>query len=265
MSQGAVPRQPASGDPWRSGYRPPGERNPPVRSHVGTRGDPDPGELRALPQALPGLHRRHCRQRNARSRRGPPRSRLGRTHRCGQQFWLSPARAGLPVTLWIDATVVHLLINGVRLKTVPSRLTPAHLRQLLADDGQPAGPPPQPASQPLQVERRVGCRGSLVIAGQRIHVGIAHAGRTLTAEVADTTFRVHDGNQLITEVAQPTTKAIARFKAREPEPGRRAADRAAGPLARPSGQGKEQQPGELPHAPAGHGPQRRPRGLLVAA
>ena len=37
-----------------------------------------------------------------------------------QQFWLGPARAGIPVTLWADAAVVHLLIDGVRLKTVPS-------------------------------------------------------------------------------------------------------------------------------------------------
>ncbi|MGW3608174.1 IS481 family transposase [Micromonospora sp. NPDC005161] len=225
---------------------------------------------------------------------------------CGQQFWLSPTRAGLPVTLWADTTVVHLLIDGVGLKTVPSRLTAAYLRQLLADDGtpagpppiaagpiqagapievdrlvnatglislagrqhpvgyhfagrrvtvrldrglmqitadgvllrslanpltaaeiarirdaRPAGPPPTPAPEPVRVERRVSCRGSLVIAGQRIHVGIAHAGATLTVESAGTTFRIHDGDQLLTEVARTTTKAIARFKARKPEPPRR--------------------------------------------
>jgi hypothetical protein len=224
---------------------------------------------------------------------------------CGQQFWLSPTRAGLPVTLWADTTVVHLLIDGVRLKTVPSRLTPTHLRQLLNDDGQPAGPPPTatgvvqpgapieverlvnatgliglagrqhpvgyhfagrrvtvrldrglmqisadgillrslpnplttaetarirdarpagppptPNPEPVRVERRVSSRGTLVIAGQRIHVGIAHAGTTLTVEAADTTFRVHEGNQLLTEVPRTTTKDIARFKARKPEPPR---------------------------------------------
>jgi hypothetical protein len=59
-----------------------------------------------------------------------------------QQFWLGSARAGIPVTLWADTTVVHLLIDGVRLKTVPSRLTPADLGQLLAKDGTPAGAAP---------------------------------------------------------------------------------------------------------------------------
>jgi hypothetical protein len=52
-----------------------------------------------------------------------------------QQFWLGLARAGVPVTLWADTTVVHLLIDGVRLKTVPSR------------SPRPAGDVPAPADQ----------------------------------------------------------------------------------------------------------------------
>jgi hypothetical protein len=36
------------------------------------------------------------------------------------------------------------------------------------------------APEPLRVQRRVSCRGALVVAKQRIHVGIVHAGRTLT-------------------------------------------------------------------------------------
>lgn len=141
---------------------------------------------------------------------------------CGQQFWLGPTNAGRTITLWADTTVIHLLLNGARLKTVPSRLTLDHLRQLLTDGGRPAGPPPTPTAQPQRVDRRVSSRGSLVIAGQKIHVGITHAGRTATVEAADTTFRVYDGEQLLTEVARTTTKPIARFKARKPEAPRRA-------------------------------------------
>ncbi|MET8355297.1 hypothetical protein [Micromonospora sp. NPDC005206] len=225
---------------------------------------------------------------------------------CGQQFWLGPAHAGRTITLWADTTVIHLLLNGARLKSVPSRLTLDHLRQLLAEDGQPAGPspiaagpaesggpievdrivtanglialagrqhpigyhlagrritarldygvlqildtgrtllrslpnpltkadlarlrdarpagpPPAPARDAQRVERRVSSRGSLVIAGQRIHPGIAHAGRIVTVEATDATFRVYDGDQLLIEVACTTTKPIARFKARKPEPPR---------------------------------------------
>jgi hypothetical protein len=224
-----------------------------------------------------------------------------------QQFWLGPARAGIPVTLWADTTVVHLLIDGVRLKTVPSRLTAADLGQLLAEDGRPAGPPPVstgavtpggpveverlvnacglialagrqhpvgiqfagrrvtvridhgvlqlaadgillrslpnpltaaeiarirdarpagpppvPAAEPIRVQRRVSSRGALVVAGQRIHVGIAHAARTLSVEPGDRTIRVYDDTgALLAEVPCTTTKSIARFKVRKPEPPRR--------------------------------------------
>jgi hypothetical protein len=227
---------------------------------------------------------------------------------CGQQFWLGPAHAGRVVTLWADATVVHLLLDGARLKTVPSRLTVTHLRQLLADggrpagpppisagpvhpggpieverlvnatgliglagrqhpvgihfagrrvtvridrgllqvadqgtllrslpnpltpaelgrirDARPAGPPPVPATEPPRVERRVSSRGALVIAGQRVQAGMVHAGRTLSVEAADHTIRVYenDGTVLV-EVPRTTTKSIARFKVRKPEPPRRA-------------------------------------------
>jgi transposase InsO family protein len=79
---------------------------------------------------------------------------------CGQQFWLGLDRAGATVTLWADTTVVHLLTNGVRLKTVPSRLTVAHLQWLLADGGRPAGPPPIPTGDPqpgtaIEVDRLI--------------------------------------------------------------------------------------------------------------
>ena len=63
------------------------------------------------------------------------RRATGRPVCAGQQFWLGPDRAGTAITLWADTTVVHLLVNGARLKTVLSRLTTAQLRQLLVDGG----------------------------------------------------------------------------------------------------------------------------------
>jgi hypothetical protein len=104
----------------------------------------------------------------------------------GQQFWLGPDRAATPVTFWADTTVVHLLHNGVRLKTVPSRLTAAHLRQLLADDGHPAGPPPiatgtaQPGG-PIEVDRLVNATGLVGLAGRQHPIGYHFAGRRASA------------------------------------------------------------------------------------
>ena len=70
---------------------------------------------------------------------------------CGQQFWLGPDRAGSSIAFWADPTVVHLLANGVRLKTVPSRLTVAHLQRLLAEGARPAGPPLCPYEDPRTI------------------------------------------------------------------------------------------------------------------
>ena len=53
----------------------------------------------------------------------------------GQQFWLGHHLAGVTVTLWADTTVVHLIRDGRQFKSVPSRLTPTHLRRLLTDGG----------------------------------------------------------------------------------------------------------------------------------
>jgi hypothetical protein len=52
---------------------------------------------------------------------------------------------------------------------------------------------------------------------------MAHAGRTVTVESADRTFRVYVGDELLTEAARTTAKNIARLKVRKPEPPRRAA------------------------------------------
>jgi hypothetical protein len=137
----------------------------------------------------------------------------GRQHPIGYQF------AGQRVTIRIDGGVMQIIsANGVLLRSLPSPLTPAdHIR---IRDARPAGPPPRPSTEPVRVQRRVSCRGALVVAGQRIHVGMVHAGRTVTVEAADHTFRVYDGDEQLTEVARTTLKTIARFKVRKPEPPR---------------------------------------------
>ena len=38
----------------------------------------------------------------------------------GQQVWLGPALSGRQITLWVDAISLHVLLDGTRIKTVPS-------------------------------------------------------------------------------------------------------------------------------------------------
>jgi hypothetical protein len=108
---------------------------------------------------------------------------------------------------------MQISADGTLLRSLPNPLTASDTARIR--DARPAGPPPSPATEPLRVQRRVGSRGALVIAGQRIQVGIGHAGRTLIVEDADTTFRVYDGAQLVTEVIRTTARQVARFKADE--------------------------------------------------
>ena len=52
-------------------------------------------------------------------------------------------------TIWVDETTLHVLLDGTRLKTLPSRLGVIELARLAADGACPAGPPPLvPASSP---------------------------------------------------------------------------------------------------------------------
>ena len=135
-------------------------------------------------------------------------SLAGRQHPIGYHF------AGQRITVRLDHGLLQLVDNGVLLRSLPNPLTPAEHARIR--DARPAGPPPQPAPEPIRVERRVSSRGAITVARQRIHIGTVHAGRTLTVESADHTFR-YDGDQLLTETARTTSKPIARFKVRKPE------------------------------------------------
>jgi len=134
----------------------------------------------------------------------------GRRYSVGIQF------AGRRVTVRLDRGLLQLVDNAVLLRSLPNP-APAG-EQARIRDARPAGPSPAPAAGQLPVDRCVSCRGALVVVRQRIHVRIAHTGRTPTVEAADHTRRVYDGDHLVAEVARTTTRPIARFKVHKPEP-----------------------------------------------
>jgi hypothetical protein len=61
-----------------------------------------------------------------------------------QQIWLGPAMTGRTVRLWAGLDRVHVLLDGYRVKTLPSRLDTRDLARLAAAGARPAGPPPLP-------------------------------------------------------------------------------------------------------------------------
>ncbi len=100
----------------------------------------------------------------------------------GQQVWLSPALAGRPVTLWVDEISLHVLLEGTRIKTLPSRLGVAGLARLAAGGARPAGPTPLPTGDRavIEVDRTVNATGLVGVAGRQFGVGSQLAGQRVT-------------------------------------------------------------------------------------
>ena len=99
------------------------------------------------------------------------------------------------------------------LRTRPNPLTGPEILRLQTQ--RPAGPPPQPATQPVTVQRRVSATGAVMVAWQKIAVGRVHAGKTVTIKVSDTQVAIEcdDGTRI---VRRSNTKPITRIKAHRP-------------------------------------------------
>jgi len=99
---------------------------------------------------------------------------------------LGPALAGRTVTIWADETTLHVLLDGTRLKTLPSRLGVTELARLAADGARPAGPSPLPAGNgsAIEVDRMVNGTGLAGLAGTQLNVGCELAGQRGRSSVA---------------------------------------------------------------------------------
>ena len=115
----------------------------------------------------------------------------------GQQVWLGPALAGRKITIWVDETTLHVLVDGIRLKTLPSRLSFVELARLAADGARPAGPSPLPSGTgtAIEIDRTVNGVGLAGLGGHQVNVGFDLAGQRVTLRMDGTQMAVisHDG------------------------------------------------------------------------
>jgi hypothetical protein len=120
----------------------------------------------------------------------------------GQQVWLGPALAGRTITIWVDETSLHVLLDRTRIKTLPSRLGVTELARLGADGARPAGPSPLPSGigTAIEVERMVNAAGLAGLAAAQVNVGFELAGQRVTLRMEGTQMAVisHDGALLRT-------------------------------------------------------------------
>jgi hypothetical protein len=98
----------------------------------------------------------------------------------GQQVWLGPALAGCAVTIRVDESALYVVLDGMQLKTLPSRLGVAELGRLAAHGARPAGPLPAQTSAVSEVVRMVNRVGLVSLEGAQLSVGLGLAGQRVT-------------------------------------------------------------------------------------
>jgi hypothetical protein len=119
--------------------------------------------------------------------------------------------AGQRITLRLDGPIAEIFSDGALVRTVAC-LVPEHARPRLrgARPGLPARPR---MPDPQTVRRRVSVRGSIMVAGQRIQVGLPHAGKTAEITVETDTYQIAVGDELVFTALRTTSQDIRRHKA----------------------------------------------------
>src|SRR3954470_966644 len=124
----------------------------------------------------------------------------------------------------MDTTTVHLSLDGVHVKTVPSRQTTVSLTRLRSAGARPAGPPPHRgvrASRPhgspdpvagsstaVELDRVVNASGLISIAGRYVSVGQSLAGRRITLRLDGDLGHVIDDGVLVRTLPAPVPPAL---------------------------------------------------------
>ena len=119
--------------------------------------------------------------------------------------------AGQRVTVRLDGPVAHILSGGVVLRTVACPV-PEHARaRLRGARAGTAAPPCLPG--PVQVKRRVSARGTIMIGGQRIQVGLPHAGKIAEITIDTDTYQITVTDGANITAPRQTSRDIRRHKA----------------------------------------------------
>jgi transposase InsO family protein len=131
----------------------------------------------------------------------------------GQQIWLGPAMTGRTVRLHAGPDRVHVLLDGYRVKTLPSRLDARDLARLAASGARPAGPPPLPPTSGggvIEVERTVNASGNVSLGNHIISAGLPLAGQRVTLRLDGPVAHILSGGIVARTVACPVPSRPAR-------------------------------------------------------
>jgi hypothetical protein len=127
--------------------------------------------------------------------------------------------AGQRARLRLDGQLMHVLTQDGKLwRTLPCPIPPSQRHRL--QGARLAGPAPLPEAA-VTVQRRVSSRGGIMVAKQKIQVGMSHAGKIVTVACENNSFRLVIDGDTIAEVPRTTSREIDRYKAYATHPGRR--------------------------------------------
>jgi hypothetical protein len=142
----------------------------------------------------------------------------------GQQIWLGPALTGRTIRLWAGLDRVHVLLDGYRIKTLPSRLDTRDLARLAAAGATPAGLPPLPppsGAAAIELDRTVNASGNISVGSHVISAGLPLAGQRVTLRLEGPLAHILSAGTVVRTVACPVpAQARARLRgARAGTPG----------------------------------------------
>jgi len=135
----------------------------------------------------------------------------------GQQVWLSPQLTDRKVTIWVDETSLHVLLDGARIKTLPSRLGITELARLAASGARRAGPSPllAGAGTAIEIERTVNAHGLAGLAGTQVSVGYQLAGQRVTLRMDGTQMMVITSDGELARTMPCPVPAADRYRLRD--------------------------------------------------
>ncbi|MGW5366452.1 hypothetical protein [Actinopolymorpha pittospori] len=137
---------------------------------------------------------------------------VGLVSLAGRQLNVGYELAGQRVTLRMDGTQMAVISHdGKLLRTLPCPVPPAERHRLRG--ARRAAGMPSPSAGPVIVQRRVSQRGSIMVATQRIHVGMSHARKVVTVATNDHSFHISLDSETIAVVPRTTSREIHRYKA----------------------------------------------------
>ena len=112
-----------------------------------------------------------------------------------RQFWMGPHRAGLVARIWADCDLIHILVGGIRIKTVRSHLSVNDLARLSVQGAVPAGPSPLPPVEDgdaVEVERCISRLGLVSLAGRQLLAAEILGGRRVGIRIEPATLMFYD-------------------------------------------------------------------------